>query len=142
MTKLEALQETQVRKLLKALKHLSYSYEKVKKLSTDVAELDDETLETWESFAARFSRVSDMFLTRYLRSKVLLTDPGFSGSLRDFLNQAEKLDMIEGADTWMSIRELRNISAHDYSEQDLSAFFNRLLEECPSLLAIQHQLTS
>lgn len=34
---------------------------------------------------------------------------GFSGSLRDFVNQAEKLGYIENAETWMGIRELRNI---------------------------------
>ena len=136
MSSMQQLQSVQKRKLQKAIAHLEYSYNKVKKLSSDAASLDDESLETWESFAARFSRVADMFLSRYLRSIVLMNDPGFSGSLRDFVNQAEKLGIINNANVWMAIRELRNISAHDYSEQDLSEFFKRLLLECPKLLAI------
>lgn len=137
MSSIEELQAIQKRKLNKAISHLEYSYHKVKQLPCDVANLDDETLETWESFSARFSRVADIFLTRYLRTLVLIHDPGFSGSLRDFVNQGEKLGVIEDVPAWMAIRELRNISAHDYSEKDLSQFFKRLLTECPRLLAIK-----
>jgi len=124
------------RKLLKALSHLEYSYQKILKLPEDVEKLDEESLETWESFSARFGRVADIFLSKYLRLTILLDDPGFTGTLRDFVNQAEKLKMIEDANIWMAIRELRNISSHDYSESDLSAFFRQLKKECPKLLTI------
>jgi hypothetical protein len=137
MTDNEQLLETYARKLKKALKHLDYSYNKILKLSDKVEILDDEDLETWESFAARFSRVVDIFLTRYLRAFILMNDPGFNGSLRDFVNQGEKLGIIDNADSWMSLRELRNISAHDYSERDLGEFFSRLKQECPKLLNIK-----
>lgn len=140
MTNLETLLTTQRRKLTKALTHLDYSFNKVRGLPYDTEKLDEESLETWESFSARFSRVSDIFLTRYLRTMILINDPGFSGSLRDFVNQAEKLGIVDNANAWMAIRELRNISAHDYSESDLTAFFERLLKECPRLLTIKEQL--
>jgi len=106
-----------------------------------VLKLDDEALETWESFLARFNRVSDIFLARYLRTMILLNDPGFSGSLRDFVNQGEKFSLIDDANAWMAIRELRNIATHDYLESDLSALFKQLLLECPRLLAIQNNWT-
>ncbi|HLB57637.1 MAG: hypothetical protein A3C55_05125 [Gammaproteobacteria bacterium RIFCSPHIGHO2_02_FULL_42_13] len=125
------------RKLEKAIKHLAYSYDKIQKLPVSTAEMDDETLEIWESFAARFSRVTDIFLTKYVRVMVLANDPGFSGSLRDFVNQGEKLALIDDANAWMAIRELRNITAHDYTEEDLLGFFKRLKSECPRLLAIR-----
>lgn len=127
----------QKRKLIKALDHLDYSYKKTTHLSTDVETLDEESLEIWESFAARFSRVADIFLARYLRTLVLIDDPGFTGSLRDYINQAEKLAIIDDTESWMAIRELRNITAHDYSEKDLAAFFARLRLECPKLLTIR-----
>lgn len=123
-------------RLKKALAHLEYSYNKVKKLPVNPEQLDDETLEVWESFAARFGRVADIFLTKYLRSLILLEDPGFSGSLRDFVNQGEKLGYIKKADTWMGIRELRNIATYEYTDKDLAAFFQRLRDECPILLSI------
>lgn len=124
------------RKLQKALQHLNYSYQKVLLLSNDTEQLDDESLETWESFAARFGRVADMFLTKYIRLCVLIDDPGFIGTLRDFVNYAEKLHLLDDANAWMAIRELRNIASHDYSEKDLSLFFKQLKNECPRLLAI------
>ena len=74
---------------------------------------------------------------RTLKTRVLLDDPGFEGTFRDFANQAEKLGLIDSADAWMRIRELRNISAHDYSESDLGAFFRRLRDETPRLLSIE-----
>jgi len=127
-------------KLLKALRHLDYSYNKIKFLPIDVKKMDEESLETWESFAARFSRVADIFLMQFIRSYILTNDPGFEGTLRDFVNQAEKLGIIDDARAWMGIRELRNLSAHDYSENDLSQFFDRLKAEAPRLLKITEKL--
>ncbi len=85
------------KKLKKALEHLRYSHNKVRRLPADSSKLDEEQLETWESFAARFARVVDLFLTKYLRAVVLQDDPGFEGSLRDFVNQAEKIGLIGSA---------------------------------------------
>ncbi|MCL5260969.1 MAG: nucleotidyltransferase substrate binding protein [Gammaproteobacteria bacterium] len=136
MTDYDALIETQQRKLKKAITHLEYSYKKVLKLSSNPAELDEESLEVWESFAARFSRVADIFLAQYLRAIVLKNDPGFSGSMRDFLNQGEKLGVINDAEIWLKIREIRNVTVHDYSESDLKFYFERLKKECPLLLSI------
>lgn len=133
MTNYEKLSEIQRRKLQKAQRYLQYSYNKILDLPDEVERLDEESLETWESFAARFSRFSDIFLTQYLRTLVLIDDPGFTGSLRDFVNQGEKLGIIDDAKAWMAIRELRNMTAHDYSEKDLSEFFKRLKKECPRL---------
>lgn len=137
MTARQEFFEDQKNKLIKAIKHLEYSYNKIVKLPEKTEELDEESLETWESFAARFGRVADIFLMKYVRAYVLLQDPGFSGSLRDFVNQGEKLGMIDNADIWMSIRELRNISAHEYTDKDLTEFFKRLKKEAPNLLAIK-----
>lgn len=136
MAEYERLLEVQRRKLVKALRHLQYSYNKILNLPEEVEKLDDESLETWESFAARFSRVAEMFMTKYLRTLVLMHDPGFSGSLRDFVNKGEKLGIVDDAEAWMSIRELRNISAHDYTEEELTNFFKLLKKECPRLLDI------
>ncbi|MBI5448276.1 MAG: hypothetical protein HY939_06075 [Gammaproteobacteria bacterium] len=140
MTPRKEFLEEQKNKLLKAIQHLAYSYHKIIKLPTHPNQLDEETLETWESFSARFGRVADVFLTRYLRTFVLLHDPGFNGSFRDFINQGEKLGVIDHADTWMAIRELRNISAHEYTDKDLAEFFKKLKLETPKLLALKEKI--
>lgn len=127
----------QKRKLLKAIEYLEYSQKRVANLSTDVAELDDQSLEHWESFTARFARVADFFMSRYLKTMVLLQDPGFRGTLRDILNMAEKMQLIDSAEKWLAIRELRNITVHEYADEDLGGYFKRLRLECPQLLAIK-----
>ncbi len=142
MTLYNNLLATSHQKLLKALTHLEYSYRKIKDLPTDAAQLSEESLEIWESFAVRFARVSDIFLTRFIRAYVLSNDPGFEGILRDFVNQGEKLGLIDDARAWMSIRELRNITAHDYSENDLGHFFARIRLEAPRLLNIREKLNA
>ena len=140
-TRNDFLKEQQA-KLLKAIAHLEYSYKKILQILPDTDQMNEEDLETWESFSARFCRVSDIFLTKYVRTFVLAQDPGFVGSFRDFLNQAEKLRLLDDIEPWMSIRELRNISAHDYTDKDLSLFFKRLQQEAPRLIALKNLFTS
>lgn len=137
MTDYEALLTVQRRKLGKAITHLAYSYKKIQNLTSNPDMLDEESMEVWESFASRFARVADMFLMRYLRTQIMDSDPGFSGSMRDFVNQGEKLGLLDDANAWMNIRELRNVTAHDYSEEELAYFFARLKRECPRLLTIK-----
>ncbi len=137
MDKLEALLALRRRHLIKSLERLAFSYEKVKNLPLESNNFDDETLEVWESFSARFARASDIFLSQYLRTFVLLSDRGFQGTMRDFINVGEKLGVIDDAEAWMNIRELRNVFAHEYTEEELSDVFKRLLNECPRVLKLR-----
>ena len=128
------------KQLEKAIVHLEYSYNKIVKLPTAIDAMDEEILETWESFSARFSRVADIFLVKYIKAKVKIDDPGFIGTFRDFLNQAEKLLLIEDLKIWLKIRELRNIAAHEYSESNLEVFFQQLKTLAPKLITIRDKL--
>ncbi len=127
--------------LLKALEYLAYSYEKIQKLPDALDQLDAESLETWESFAARFSRVADIYLMKYVRYCILLDDPGFRGSFRDFMNRAEKLEYINDVEIWMTIRALRNLSVHEYADEDLTEYFRSLKKYTPKLLSIKDSLS-
>lgn len=123
--------------LHKALAHFEYSLNKIKQLSHKTAILNDDNLQIWEGFSARFARVSDLFLARYIRTRLLLEDPGFRGSFRDHLLQAEKLGIIDNHVTWLKVRELRNVTAHEYSEDNLNEFFLQLKELAPTILTIK-----
>lgn len=133
---LQLLQE-QKEQLLKAVKHLEYSYNKLNKIGLEINEKDDEILETWESFSARFSGVVDIFLAKYLRTFVLYHDPGFTGSLRDFINYGEKTGIITDVDKWLVLRELRNITAHEYTNEDIKGFYKRIYSEADFLLDLK-----
>jgi hypothetical protein len=137
-----SLLEAQMSQLQKALEHLRYSYNKINRQNIQPKEEDEEAPETWESFSSRFARVVDIFLSKFLRTYVLYHDPGFKGSMRDFINLGEKLDLIEDSDWWLGLRELRNIAAHEYNEDDLAAFYKSLFSECPQLLRLSRRLSN
>jgi len=136
MSHLAQLEQVKV-KLQKALAHLEYSYHKIQTLPQQMDQLDEESLETWESFIARFSRVADLFLSRFIRTKILIEDPGFRGSFRDHLNYAAKIGIIDDVEQWMAIRELRNITVHEYAEDNLTPIFKQVQKECSYLLQLK-----
>lgn len=133
-----ALLDDYKRKVLKALDHFQHSLNKVQ--SMPVKSLTEDQLETWESFVARFARVVDLYLTKYLKARVLMDDPAFDGSLRDFCNVGEKMQLLDSAESWIILRELRNTAAHEYEEDDLAGFFDRLRLESKRLLLIRGKL--
>ncbi len=129
MTDYQKVKLLTLNKLKKALLHFEYSANKVKNLKTDVALLSEEELEVWESFSSRFSRLTDIFLSRWLRVHILEQDPAFRGTFRDLLNWGEKQGLLTESTRWFAIRELRNKSEHDYDDEDISFFFKSLLLE-------------
>lgn len=131
------LEEKYLRYLAKALGHLEKSYQKALKLPTKSQDCSDDDLETWESFTSRFARVVDLYLTKYLRIQISKLDPGFEGTLKDFLNYAEKSDLIPSAELYLSFREFRNIQAHDYTEESFESFVKGLLRNTPELLKLK-----
>ena len=124
-------------KVIRAVDHLEYSFAKVQKLESDPAKMDEEILETWESFTARSSPVVDLFLTKYVKACVLINDPGFDGSLRDIVDQGEKLGLVEDADSWMIWRGFRNSIAHDYQDEELKNFLEAIRDCSPKVIAIK-----
>ncbi len=120
--------------LRQACVHLEYSYKKALSLTTDKDQLDEEGLETWEGFASRFARVSDLFLQKYLRSKVIQADPAFRGEFIDVLQKSEKMGLIQSSDKWYEVRQLRNFSVHEYAGAKFSATILRMMELAPELI--------
>ena len=121
--------------LLKALNHLEFSFKKIGNIADDFDLEDLELLETYESFTSRFSRASDIFSKKLLRSLVLKDDPSFKGGFMDILNQSEKLGFISDARHWWEIRSLRNKEAHEYTEDNLRQYFKEIKTQ--SLFVIQ-----
>ena len=124
-----------------ALRHLKYSYKKVKKMSVNVHKLSEEQLETWESFIARFSRMSDIFISKYLRTHIQIKDPNFEGSVQDLLNQAEKFGLIKSAKVWLEIRLARNKASHDYDDEKLEESFREIRKLTPIVLNVEKKLS-
>jgi AcrR family transcriptional regulator len=137
VTQLDTLLESTIAKLNKAIGHLEISYGRTLLLGTNPDLLSEHELAEWESLTARFSRVAELFLQRYLRTWILQRDPGFQGSFRDFLNMAEKFGLIESVDPWLSIREMRNKMAHEYEDERLARLFPDVRNQAPLLISIK-----
>lgn len=129
-------------KIVKSLKYLEYTYNRVAKLNCDPQKLSDEQLELWDSFAVRFARTSDLFLTKFLKALAKSDDPAFDGTFKDVLNYAEKMKVIQDIPSWLEIRELRNVTVHEYSDQDLTEIFKKLLKYTPRLINLAVDLHS
>ena len=139
MTKNELLSDY-IRKLKKSLTHLKYSSEKVQDFSTYVEEASEEVLEAWESLTVRFSRSVDIYLTKLIRLVVLKDDPGFQGTLRDYVDQAEKMGLVHSADEWMLFRGFRNIIVHEYEEEEMQQNLASLRQAAKKVLEIEKTL--
>jgi len=133
------LLESYSQKLKKSLTRLETALFKCQKIRLHI-DLNDDDLEAFEGLTARFARSADLFLSRYVRAAVLAEDPAFRGTFKDFLNQAEKQNIINSVDVWMDVRELRNKIAHEYEEDDLLKIFESVLLEAPKLLSIRSSL--
>ena len=137
----QAVAQTELQ-LSKAISRLESSLKKTESLGTDPRTLGDEQLEQWESLLARFARAVDLFSSKYLRLKVLLEEPGFRGSPRDLLNQAEKQGVIDSAERWFELKELRNRQAHDYEDEALQGLFKAIREESKYVLLLKPRFKS
>ena len=140
MTDFQSLLNVTKSELLKAIDHLEVSCNKIKAKKIGLASKNVEDLEVLEAMASRFARASDLFLSKYVRLSVMAGDPAFRGSLRDFLNQGEKLGLIEDANVWLAIRELRNKIANDYATAELKEIFAQIMSQTPHLISIRDKI--
>lgn len=142
MTNYDAILADLKQELNQALDHLTYSYNKITKNNFQIGPgLTPDQLEAFEALTARFARVSDIFISKYLRSLAEKDDPAFRGGLRDWVNYAEKKGTIVSADQWMQIRELRNKIAHEYANKELWSLFQQVLNNTPFILNIKKSVS-
>ncbi len=130
------IKENILNDLKKVKKHLESSYTKVLKLKLS-KELDDNSLETFESFSSRFARFSDILISKYLRLLAMEADPAYRGSVVDLLNFSEKNGWISSSQEFKKIRELRNTASHDYSAENINDLYAELIKSTPALLAVK-----
>jgi hypothetical protein len=72
-----------------------------------------EGIDRLESFGAKFARMQDTVVDKLLPA--LLEAAGEQpGAAIDNLNRAERLNLIDQADNWLTMRRLRNRLVHEY----------------------------
>ena len=98
--------------LVTSVKTLQLSVEKCKIIGTKQDYTFTE-LESFDSLTSKFSRSSDMYTQKVLRTSWILLREGF-GPFIDMMNNMEKIGLIQSSDQLLDIRDLRNKIAHEY----------------------------
>ncbi len=128
--KIQLLQE-ELLGLQLAAGHLGYSLERCQNL-IGRNELPPEQLERLESLTSRFARLADLLIQRVFRliDDIELTG---SGSILDRIYRAEKREWASATDL-IKIRELRNLIAHEYSNEKMLEVYAAVAALSPALL--------
>jgi hypothetical protein len=129
---LKSIMKKEIDMLEKAENILKHSLELCKNLKKSDS-YGIEELDLLESLTARFARLSDILIQKFLRliDEIELEN---SGTVRDRINRAEKKGAIKSADNLIKIRVLRNQISHDYLPEEVISIFSAVLELAPVLM--------
>jgi hypothetical protein len=92
-----------------------------------------ETEESLDALSSKFSRVSDIYTQKVLKTLVLLLRED-APTFLDRMNLCEKLGIITSADKIIEIRDLRNIIAHEYLSENLVEIYMEIIQLSDNLL--------
>jgi hypothetical protein len=122
--------------LLKAMPSFIRSIEKCQSLELTIP-IPFEVEESFDALTSKFSRVSDIFTQKVLKSYVMLTRED-APTFLDRMHLCEKLGIIPSADDMVAIRDMRNLIAHEYLTENLLEVYRECLALSGKLLrAIQ-----
>ena len=119
--------------------HLALSQERCRHL-IGVKGLQPEDLERLESLTSRFARLADLLVQRIFR---LIDDIELAGSgtVLDRIYRAEKRGWGAAAEL-VKIRELRNLIAHEYANEQMADIYVAVAALTPSLLSVVPRVTA
>lgn len=117
--------------LQNGLEILEYSIMKVKNINIQ-SDLNIEELEVMEALTSRFSRLSDIYTQKYLKSFFYLLGET-NLTLIDKANYLEKLEIIKNSKDLLEIREMRNSLSHEYILDSLKEMFEDVIVLFPKL---------
>jgi hypothetical protein len=123
--------------------YLAYSLEQISKLMPiqSWASLTPEQHQILAAFWVRFSDFQEQ-LGKTMRA-IAIEEEQKADTFTAVLLYMEKLDIIDAADQWKELRELRNAINHEYEEDPakLAEFFSELVRATPQLFAWHENLT-
>ncbi|PQP34800.1 hypothetical protein C6A37_05870 [Desulfobacteraceae bacterium SEEP-SAG9] len=115
--------------LEKAFNALAYSNDKCRIIG-EKSDYDMEEQESFEALTSRFARTADILTQKVFKTVFALLQENVK-TIIDAGKFAEKLGIVDHADTILNIRELRNQIAHEYVNSDLNMLFMDVLRYVP-----------
>ena len=119
--------------LLKAsLETLQMSVDKCRKIGVK-QEYSFEEQESFDSLTSKFSRTSDLFTQKVIRTSWLLLHESFVPFI-DMMNVCVKMEMLKSTDEMIGIRDMRNQIAHEYIPEALRDLVPEVIEMTQQLV--------
>ncbi len=106
-------------------------------------ELSEEEVEHIDQYLFRFAKLQDTMGEKLFKSLLLFLDEEVEGKpFVDILNRMEKLLLIDDAQSWRVLRDIRNELSHQYDDdpEDMSIVLNKIFNEKSHIEAIYTQL--
>jgi len=127
--------------------HLASSRQRIGHLmplnGSQMALLSENEMEKLDAFRVRFCDTQDCMGNKLFRS-LLKVELETAETMLDVINKMEKRRIISSVDEWKTIREVRNLFAHDYpdSDQKRAEVLNLAYEQTIPLLEILDLFTN
>ena len=121
-----------IQRLQKAIKSFRKSFEICKRIGIK-DEFSFEEEESFDSLTSKFSRISDVYIQKVLKTALLLKREDW-GSTIDMINKCEKISLINSAEDVLMIRDLRNSIVHEYAEDIIKEIYSDTLELSEKLI--------
>ena len=104
---------------------------------------DEDLLEKLDAFRVRYGDLQDSLGGKVFRS-LLQAEDEEPLNMADILNRMEKRGILDSADHWRRLREIRNAFAHDYpeGEADHANALNLAWQTASELLQIAENVQS
>jgi hypothetical protein len=92
-----------------------------------------ETEEALDALSSKFSRVSDIYTQKVIKTILFLLRED-APTFLDRMNLCEKLGIIPSAEELIAIRDLRNIIAHEYLSENLVEIYREIIQLSDNLM--------
>ena len=132
MNNLTQMLNAQLQLMDKSKLKLAESIVQCEKINLD-QRLGDKDEIFFEALTARFSRLNDYLIQKIFRTLDTI-DLEDTGTVRDRINRAEKKAWIDSADEFIKIHTMRNIIAHEYTDEEVLEIYKNVLKLAPILL--------
>ncbi len=104
--------------------------------------LSEENIESLDQYIFRYIKMQDAMGERLFRQMLdLLEEPARSQPFLDKLNRLEQLGAIDSKESWLKLRNLRNLLTHEYEDDpvSMSQVINRAYNAYSEVKAVYSQ---
>lgn len=94
--------------------------------------LNDDEVEHIDQYLFRFAKLQDAMGTKLFKYILMFLDEHVEGMpFVDVLNRMEKLSLLEDANIWRKLRDIRNELSHQYDDdaEEMAIILNHIFEK-------------